>query len=275
MSINLESFIKNGFLHLQNFIDREFVSKILYDAKSIFLQQFRALNYTNAQDINDLNNEEFNEFLFRLFEENIIVFTNCGKQVQHLISLHKLSLNDKLINLVIDLGLKSPAISTRPVLFFNHPKLAKEKIYYKVDAHQDWRSMQGSLNSVVIWIPLMNIDKSLGALEILPKSHKLGLVTDHIDQGFGMVDLETLRLDSSMIPVEVNEGDILVFSSFLIHQSGENIANEPRWSCHFRYNDLSEKTFISRGYPHAYIYKPVDHLLTHDFPKSDDLNELF
>jgi phytanoyl-CoA hydroxylase len=61
-------------------------------------------------------------------------------------------------------------------------------------------------------------------------------------------------------------GDILIFSAFLIHQSGNNITNKIRWSVQLRYNNLDEPTFIERGYPMAYIYKPETELVTPDFP---------
>jgi ectoine hydroxylase-related dioxygenase (phytanoyl-CoA dioxygenase family) len=170
--------------------------------------------------------------------------------------------------------LKTPIISTRPVLYFNHPKLAKQKVFHTVDAHQDWRSMQGSLNSVVIWIPLVDIKKELGALEILPKSHLDGLRTDHVENGFGMVSLSEEEKER-IISVEINAGDVLLFSSFLIHQSGNNITNKPRWSCHFRYNDLDESTFIQRKFAHPYIYKPIEELITKDFPSKEDLSKIY
>jgi ectoine hydroxylase-related dioxygenase (phytanoyl-CoA dioxygenase family) len=159
-------------------------------------------------------------------------------------------------------------------LFFNHPKLAKQKVFHTVDAHQDWRSMQGSLNSVVVWIPLIDINAELGALEILPGSHRHGLRTDHIDNGFGMVALTDAE-KQKLISVEVKTGDALLFSSFLIHQSGDNVTDGPRWSCHFRYNDLEDPTFIKRKYAHAYIYKPIEDLITKDFPQLTDISKIY
>jgi ectoine hydroxylase-related dioxygenase (phytanoyl-CoA dioxygenase family) len=147
-------------------------------------------------------------------------------------------------------------------------------VFHTVDAHQDWRSMQGSLNSVVIWIPLVDIKKELGALEILPKSHLDGLRTDHVENGFGMVSLSEEEKER-IISVEINAGDVLLFSSFLIHQSGNNITNKPRWSCHFRYNDLDESTFIQRKFAHPYIYKPIEELTTKDFPSKEDLSKIY
>lgn len=272
---NKEDFFKEkGYLILQNFFDKSEIKTVLDDAKNVFLKQFIEKGYTENSNLNDISEELFNSFMYRLFEEDIECLSNCGKQVQHLISLHRLSLDKKISELLIKYGLKSPIISTRPVMYFNHPSLAKEKVFYKVDAHQDWRSMQGALNSVVIWIPLMDINKELGALEILPGSHLQGLRAKDMKSGFGMVEL-TKEENEKLISVEVNSGDALLFSSFLIHQSGDNITKKPRWSCHFRYNDLDDPSFIKRKYAHSYIYKPVEELITENFPLVDDLLTIY
>ena len=263
MQFMKDKYFDNGYLLLKDFLDKEIIEKILQDAKSIFQLQFDYLNLDS----------NFNENLKTLFKNHFQVFIDCGKQIQHLISLHKLSLDDKILTLINSLGIEKPNISTRPVLYFNHPDLAKEKSYHTVDAHQDWRSMQSSLDSLVIWIPLTNIDKSLGALQIIPKSHLFGLKTNEVVNGFGMVDTDIY--DDEFIDVEVKQGDILVFSSFLIHRSGNNSSGQPRWSCHFRYNNLKESTFIKRGFPHNYIYKPESELITKNFPGIEDLKNIF
>jgi ectoine hydroxylase-related dioxygenase (phytanoyl-CoA dioxygenase family) len=134
--------------------------------------------------------------------------------------------------------------------------------------------MQGSLNSMVLWLPLTDIDDSLGALQIIPGSHLWGLRSENISDGFGMVDVNE-KDDHKFISVPVKAGDVLAFSSFLVHRSGENTTDSPRWSCHFRYNDLMEKTFIERNFAHAYIYKPVEELFSPGFPKQEDLHKLF
>jgi phytanoyl-CoA hydroxylase len=271
MENSLDFYKKNGFLHIENFLPKEDVAKVLSDAKNIFLRQFKVKKYVAGNTtLTSISEAVFNTNLYRLFEEDTECLMNCGKQAQHLISLHQLSLNAKIIEMLTQLGIETPNISTRPVLFFNHPKLAKQKVFYKVDAHQDWRSMQGSLNAIVVWVPLIDIDTNLGALEIIPKSHLFGLRTNHIDTGFGMVALSEEE-NKTLTTVEVKAGDVLIFSSFLIHQSGENSSDAPRWSCHFRYNDLDESTFIERKFAHAYIYKPIEELLTKDFPKQEDV----
>ena len=274
MSNDLDFYKKNGYLFLKDFFSNEEIKKVLDDAKSVFLRQFIEKKYLTNCNLEDISEEVFNNFLYRLFDEDIECLSNSGKQIQHLISLHSLSLQSKVIELLKQTGVQTPIISTRPVLYFNHPKLAKQKVFHTVDAHQDWRSMQGSLNSVVIWIPLVDINKDLGALEILPGSHLDGLRTDHIENGFGMVSLSKEENDK-LVSVEIKTGDALLFSSFLIHQSGNNITNKPRWSCHFRYNDLEDTTFINRKYAHPYIYKPIEELITKDFPSKEELIKIF
>lgn len=274
MEERIDFFKKNGYLLLDNFFSKQDVNLVLKDAKNVFLRQFIEKKYISPSSKDSLNEEQYNSFLYRLFEEDFECLSNCGKQAQHLISLHTLALQDKIIALLHQIGLKTPIVCTRPVLYFNHPKLAKQKVFYKVDAHQDWRSMQGSLNSVVIWIPLIDINKNSGALEILPGSHLDGLRTDHIENGFGMVSLSETEKER-LISVEVKTGDALLFSSFLIHQSGDNVTDKPRWSCHFRYNDLDDSTFIERKFAHPYIYKPIEELITKDFPLINDLSKIY
>jgi phytanoyl-CoA hydroxylase len=274
MEERLAFFKENGYLHLESFLPKHDVEQVLIDAKNVFLRQFIEKKYIASCSMDDITEEQYNSLLYRLFEEDIECLSNCGKQAQHLISLHTLSLSTVLVERLCQMGLRTPIISTRPVLYFNHPKLAKQKVFYKVDAHQDWRSMQGSLNSVVIWIPLVDINKELGALEILPGSHLDGLRTDHVENGFGMVSLSEDEKEK-LISVEVKVGDALLFSSFLIHQSGDNLTNKPRWSCHFRYNDLDDPTFITRKFAHPYIYKPIDALITKGFPLLHDLSKIY
>ena len=61
----------------------------------------------------------FERGMGELFDADLQTFTNCGKQAQHLISLHRLSLDERVVRAIVDLGLEFPNISTRPVLYFN------------------------------------------------------------------------------------------------------------------------------------------------------------
>lgn len=268
-STNLETYRRDGFLHLRGFFDRSKIDEIRGDARRVFEMQLARESNLPQLPQNEL---QFEQNLYAYFRRDLAGFTNCGKQIQHLISLHRLSLDARIQSTLIEMGLQFPNISTRPVLFFNSRHLATKEVYWRVFAHQDWRSMQGSLNAVVVWLPLGDIDRRLGALEVVPGSHRLGLMTSEVVERFGKVDQFA---DADFQPIEVEQGDALFFSAFLVHRSGTNSTESIRWSCHFRYNDLAESTFIDRGYPHPYLYQPAEELLTPGFPSPEQVAQVF
>jgi len=270
---DVASYREQGFALCKGLFAVDEVERIHAEAKAVFAAQMQRYDLLPDND----DESEFATAMFKLFELDLPAFTNCGKQAQHLISLHRLSLDDRILTELRALGLEAPNISTRPVLYFNHERLAKKEVYWRLRLHQDWRSIQGSLDSVVVWLPLVDIDKSLGALEIIPGSHRWGLLAADLIDGYGNIASEVAeQLDvSQLTSVEVERGDALFFSTFLVHQSGTNVTDRLRWSCHFRYNNLSEPTFVARGFPHPYLYRPEPELITADFPSTAQVGRVF
>jgi hypothetical protein len=268
--LDVNAYREDGYLLVKGFFPRAEIETIRNEAKQVFLSQMRRHGIV---DTDDLSEAEFEAGMFRLFETDIATLTNCGKQVQHLISLHRLSLSEPLVEAVKSLGLPFPNVSTRPLLYFNSRRLAKKEVYWRLSVHQDWRSMQGSLDAVVVWVPLIDVDRELGALEVIPGSHKMGLLDSEMSDGYGHID-SSVNLPEP-VPVEVEVGDALFFSAFLVHQSGASTTDSIRWSCHFRYNNLQEATFVERGFPHPYIYRPQVELITSDFPQRSQVENVF
>jgi phytanoyl-CoA hydroxylase len=213
------------------------------DAWRVFRRQLERHGLIGAGAVSEA---ELTSALYAFFADHTAEFISCGKQIQHLVALHRLSLAEDVLAVVSHLGLEDPNISVRPVMFFNNPRLAKQEFYWKTPPHQDWRSMQGSLDSVVVWIALVDVDFSLGALEVVPGSHRRGLLADRLVDGFGQTKEFS---DADFTPIEMRQGDALFFSSFLVHRSGTNATDAIRWSAQFRYNNLAEATFVARGYP--------------------------
>lgn len=268
--MNLNEFKERGFVLAKGFFQKVEIDLIREQAREVFALQMANLGIAGPGPIGE---REFERAMIALFQQDLQVLVNCGKQVQHLISLHKLSLDDRILRALGDLGLDFPNVSTRPVLYFNSPALAKKEVYWRLSPHQDWRSMQGSLDAVVVWVPLVDIDTDLGALEVIPGSHRWGLLPSEMVDGYGHMTSEPEH--SKFVAVEVEKGDALFFSALLVHQSGTNSTSSIRWSCHFRYNNLHEASFVKRGFPHPYIYKPQEELITAGFPDRDDMAKVF
>lgn len=237
---------EEGYVILKQFFKPEQVAAVRLQAQEIFKIQFRYFGYRGT----------FKENMVQLFNEHFEVFSNCGKQIQQgLIELYQLAFDEKLIRELKALGLRFPNVCTRPVMFFNHPDLAKESQYYKTPKHQDWPSMQSSGDSVVVWVPLVDVTEENGAVIFYPKTHKLGPLTDKLEGGFGSVELDESKFEK--IQPEMHVGDIVIFSTLLVHESGDILDDSIRWSCHFRYTNMLNYEYIERGYPHPYIYKSL------------------
>jgi hypothetical protein len=234
---------KDGYVIFKKFLNKDFTTHIRKSAEAIFQIQFDEFGYDG----------EFKDNMIRLFDEHEDIFKNCGKLIQTgLIPLYQLASDPELVSYIEDLGIEFPNMCTRPVLFFNHPKLAKEEVSYKTPNHQEGPSMEASLNSLVVWVPLVDVNKENGSVIICPGSHKNGVLPFKTNGGFAQVEYE-----GESIQPELEVGDIAIFSTMLVHKSGDILDDSIRWSCHFRYTDMLEQNFIERGYPNPYIYKPV------------------
>lgn len=271
MSTLREQFNKDGYVILRNFLDKEEINTIYTEARKIFATQIKHVTGKTV-DIDD--RDAFENAMFEFFEKDFNAFVNTGKTVQHTFSLHRLGLDPKIENLLKEAGLSNPIIGARAAMQFNSRFLSKDgSKHWKLDAHQDWRTGQGSLDSAVIWFPMVDAGAEIGALQVIPGSHITGLKESNTSGYQG--GITTTLKEEDFVQTEFKVGDILLFSAFLIHQSGNNITRNIRWSVQLRYNNLDEPTFIERGYPMAYIYKPETELVTPNFPSPDQLKEVF
>ncbi len=247
---------KDGVVVVPGFFDRQTIENIHLAAKRIFQIQFDHLGIEG----------DFLTQMTTLFKNHLSTFTSCGKLIQTgLVELYQLSVDPELVQLVKGLGLSSPLMCTRPVLFFNHPHLAMSEHFYKTPLHQDWVSMLSSQDSIVIWFPLIDLTLGHGPVIFYPGSHKLGPLTDKLENGFAEVPFNRSAFPS--LQPEVNVGDIVIFSTLLVHESGVITNNEIRWSSHLRYTNMEDPDFIERGFPSPYINKPSQELIDHYLQK--------
>ena len=267
---HIDKYKSEGVVVIKSIINTDLIDEIKKETQEIFKLAF-VKNEIRFEE----NDKSFNQAIFKLFKISFDDFLGCAKASQHILTMNHFASSEKINQLLQKFGLIKPIICVKPIIFFNSKNLAKQKAHYKTPAHQDWRSMQGSLNSLVVWIPLVDIKKDLGPVEFIPKSHLNGLI-DTYDGGLFQQIPTTDATDKSFVSYEVSKGDLVVFSSFTIHRSGNNISDDIRWSMHFRYNDLNEKTFIDRSLPHPYkVYHPDKELMFSDFPNKDELKNVF
>jgi ectoine hydroxylase-related dioxygenase (phytanoyl-CoA dioxygenase family) len=262
------NFIEQGFLIIRNFFNADELQPILTDIEKVFSIATDD-NYLNAFGT---NLKQLEQAMFDTFKTDNQSFINAGKQVQHSLSLMRLATSEKIELLLKELNLTYPNLSVRPTIFFNSKNLDNNGRYWKLEAHQDWRSSQGSLDSVTIWLPYVDCDVQLGALQVIPGSHKQGLLPCSSVDYYSELDEDTYD-EKAFIDVPMSKGDLLIFNSFLVHRSGTNSTQRIRWSSQFRFNNLNDKHFKTRGIPNAYIYRPSSELIDDKAPKANDISK--
>lgn len=231
---------KLGYTLMKKVIDKEIINSI---RQEILLPFSFLLNKNKIED----------KDLFEIFKDNFQDYISCTKISHQLPSLYNLGLSDPVLGFIKQkLKLEFPVINTRPVLLFSSDRLAKHHFYWRSDSHQDCAIMKGSSDAVVAWIPLCDINEDFGYLQVVPESHNLGILP-HEKDGPSKKIIEKINEDKFIsIPIEM--GDILFFSSRLIHRSGLNKSDSIRMTVSYRFDNLLNKDFIEQKYPIGFDY---------------------
>lgn len=209
-----------------------------------------------------------------LFQTSPSVYMAAAKLCQHLIGVHRFGVSDEVSSIIEAVGITDPTISTRPVIHFMADCIRIEGGYHKTPAHQDWRSVQGSVDGITMWVPLFDVTENDCPLEIVPGSHKGGLRPSE-DDAFGhRVRLDHVD-DADFVPVPIRRGGVMVFSGFLVHRTGTVGGNLLRIALSYRFNNAAESAFIRRNYPDRYIYRAQPELLDPEFPAKEDIERVF
>jgi ectoine hydroxylase-related dioxygenase (phytanoyl-CoA dioxygenase family) len=112
--------------------------------------------------------------------------------------------------------------------------------------HQDYHYVRGNTEVVTAWIPLQDTPYELGCLMVMPQSHKLG-VLEHDKPLLQKKYVPSCIFEQPVKYVEMRRGDLLLFDALLLHSSGYNISNRPRFSIQARYSPLNLPTDPAMG----------------------------
>lgn len=94
--------------------------------------------------------------------------------------------------------------------------------------HQDWTMVsEPEFDSVTIWIPLQDVNKKNGAIQVIDGSHRFSteLRAPTLEAPFKNVQTE-MRQDLKLL--NMRAGEAFIFSQALLHASPPNLSTEPR-----------------------------------------------
>ncbi len=148
--------------------------------------------------------------------------------------------------------------------------------YFGLIPHQDFPSVQGSLDGVVVWIPLTDVDASNFPMEVIPGSHAKGLLP-MIDRGaFTWEVPDTAYREADFRPVCVKKGDVVFMSMFTVHRSSTHgLPGSFRLAVSTRLDNANEATFIDRAYPTAYQRSVHRQQYYEGFPEQQQVDRIF
>jgi phytanoyl-CoA hydroxylase len=262
---------RDGFAVARGAIEVAELDTVADDIKGIFVRRARGLGVPipAASD-----HDAFSQLLLRFFAADRNSYLAAARQTQYLASVHRLGLSTAIMQLIGEVGLEVPSQSTRPVVHFMADGLRIEGGYHKTPAHQDWRSAQGSLDGITIWLPIYDVTHSDYPLEVVPGSHMRGLLAS-TDDAFGHRIVDGLVSDDDFMPLPLHRGDVVVFSGFLVHRTGALGGNRVRIALSYRFNNAADPSYVERNYPMPYIYRPDLRLLRDNFPTTADIDPYF
>ena len=91
------------------------------------------------------------------------------------------------------------------------------------------------LHVISVWIPLVDVDERNGCLQLLPGSHRWGLLGGARDSERVVQMFEDVEQRGKPVVLPMRRGDALAFSNLTCHASTVNTTNEMRWSIDLRY----------------------------------------
>ena len=122
---------------------------------------------------------------------------------------------EKLINLIFG-----------EIFFLDYPQIRADdnKNSFLLPMHQEiFGQMSKSL--VTLWCPLTNVSKYNGTLNLIPGSHKDGVLkhTFYKVNGKKYHGVQKTLFDEKIISLKLKAGDAVLFDPYLIHGSGKII----------------------------------------------------
>jgi ectoine hydroxylase-related dioxygenase (phytanoyl-CoA dioxygenase family) len=262
---------KQGYCIAKNIFDEKQIDQYLVEINNILIYQLRRFNLKTNTHV-DL--KAIHQNLMTLFIYNQNVYLATVRLFSKLKGVYDLLLHDGIAQICNVLGIKATFFHTSPVFHIMSQQLKIDGGYFGFEAHQDWTAIQTSLNTITVWLALHDIDRGLYPLEVIPGSHLQGLCRGKPSENTYDIDPSEYS-DQKFIPLEVNKGDVVFKSNFLIHRTGITDTQHLRLSLSWRYEDALEPTYPERNFPFAQHRNFNRGLIVDNFPTKAQVTEIY
>ena len=240
---------------MDNFYKKYGYKKInFYHKNNLLIIKKKILNIFQTISLKKKSNIKINNHndIIKLFKVNKKIWVMAYDQIRNMPELYSLILNTQFLNKISRVsGIKLPILTTSKITIRLDMPDGQGSTLTK--AHQDYAAHQGSSNSITAWIPLQNTFIKNGSLNVIPESHKRGFIKDHLNWKNlkvppNMLSEEKAKSLGIFKNIDTGFGEVLLFSTFLVHKSGLNLTKNIRYSINIRFNDLNSQDYAKRNY---------------------------
>ena len=181
-------------------------------------------NFQNWDDI------ELSKILIKLRAEKPKVFSRIYDVVQKTPNIFNIA-NENCFDLLASEFLevsRDNLYVTASFLRMDPPNDKKNSLGWHQDAHLNKNKKN---DACTIWCPLINVDKSNGALHVLTGSH---INNFPLKLEFAPEIIKSYKEEFLIMKV----GDVMLMNNLLLHKSGDNLSDNIRFTLVYRYNTL-------------------------------------
>jgi len=235
----LKALADNGFIVIKNFLSQVELNSLILELKNLVL----AFGITQEElDSFETIDEAFVEIIRRDKKLKPYLYD----RLQQIPELLKLPSTDKVFNLA-KLILNTNRIGVWPRIQIRLD-LADDSENL-IEWHTDYSYNRGTTNSFTFWLPLVPINKAMGPIKMVPKSHKndYSFITNTHGRRHSLTleDEVINKLDTIQID-QFEAGDLVLFHSKFLHTGMINtVKNRARLVCVFRMQNLNTLEIFS------------------------------
>lgn len=240
-------FDEHGFFIAKNLFSTNEIEEIENEIKKIIELRMNHIGMSNEYDSNTDFDENFKKLCKKDRTEGSVIYDAC----QRLTPVHALSTHPNLLDLMKNLMLTDTLISCNlKAVRIDHPNESKPLFLW----HQDYHYMQDSEDAIIVWFVLRDVKEKGGCLLVAPSSHKEGILpVKLLDAGSTTRSIEINDLDVldkyNVVEAPLKKGEILIFSTLLLHKSQINKSNHTRWTIQLRFGNFEHEKSIKRKWP--------------------------
>jgi len=259
MSQNIEDdkkkFDDEGFVIIPNIIPLEQID-IIYEAIFHLFQKHAPERARNCHGKKPWMDFKFHEELIKFMESEPKEFSKLYDSLQTHSIVQRLGNSENILKIASKL-LKKPDIPVSWINLSNTPVLLRmdepKKNNHTLDWHQEqvsYNQNEDGANGLIVWIPLQDVDKEKGTLDVCQSSHKAGFIEPTHSGTYGNIQSSKKFISNEIAKkynqqsVEMKKGDALFVSMLVLHKSGNmDNANKLRLTITLRLHNSYSNDF--------------------------------